>query len=124
MPSSFQAEHLNPTVLPEVVVEGERRRDLTDIQNRERDRVAEGPVLVGVSSENLFRALLLFGEGSDDVQPACQQPFAGNRSAKLSQQERVRFRFDVVRNETRPLVRRELTCDDDRAWVIGIVRIE
>ena len=44
-----------------MVVERKRCRDRACVKNRERDRIAEGPVLVGVASENLFRALLFLG---------------------------------------------------------------
>lgn len=45
---TLKAEYLNPSVLPEVVVECERPRHASGVKDGERDRVTQGPVLVGV----------------------------------------------------------------------------
>ena len=79
----FQAEHLNPPVLPEMMVEGEGSRDVTGVQHGERDGIAQGPVLVGVSSQDVLGSLLFRGKGRHDRQAACQQPLTGHRPPEL-----------------------------------------
>jgi len=67
-----------------MVVEGEGPSDATTVEHGERDRVAEGPILVGVSSEDFSGSLFFGGEYPDDWQTACQQPLTGNRPSELA----------------------------------------
>ena len=57
----FEAEHLDSAVLPEVMIERERTRDPASVEHGERNGVAQRPVLVDVSRESLFSALLFGG---------------------------------------------------------------
>ena len=82
-PSSLQAEHLNASVLSEVMVEGEGSRNVTSVEHGERDRVTQRPVLVGVPSQDLPGFLLFGGANRHDRQPARQQPLASKSSSKL-----------------------------------------
>jgi len=119
-----ETEYLNASVLPEMLVEGKRRGDLTSIKNRERNRIAQAPVLVAVPSQNLLGALLVRRERPHDRQSAFEQPFARDRPAEFSQKERVCLRFDVIRDETGSLFGSDLVCHLDSPRVIGVVGVE
>lgn len=61
-------------ILLEVMIERERTRHAPRGEHGERDGVAQRPVLVDVSRENLFGALLLRGLHGDDGKAAREQP--------------------------------------------------
>ena len=82
--SRFQSQYLNTPVLSEVVIEGEGPFHATGVEHRERDSVAEGPILVRVSSEDLSGFLFLGREDSHDRQPACQEPLTCNCASELA----------------------------------------
>ena len=120
----FRAEHLNSPVLTEVMVEGEGPPDVAGLENGERNRVAQSPILVGVSSYQLSSALLFGGQRANDRQSARQQPLSSDHSPELPHEERVRFRFDVVGDEARARFGRNVTRHRHSTCVIGIVGIE
>lgn len=124
MASRFQSQHLNPAVLSEVMIKGEGPSDVTGLQYCERDRIAERPVLVCVSSEDLSGFLFFRGEYPNDRQSVCQQPLTGNRPPKLPQEERVRFRFDITSDEARACFGRDVTRHRHCTYMVGIVCIE
>jgi len=119
-----QSEHLYAPVLSEMMIEGKRPSDATGVEHGERDRIAQSPILVSVSSKNLSRLLLFSGEYSDDRQTAGQQPLTGNRPSELSQEECVRFRFDVIGDETGPGFGCDFTRHHHGLRVVGIIRVE
>ena len=102
--ASFQTEHLNSPVLSEMMVKGEGAPDASGIENGERNRVAQGPVFVGVPSEDLLGSLLFRREDRHDGQAAGEEPLPGNRPPELPHEQRVGLGFDVVRNEARALL--------------------
>src|SRR5438445_2230079 len=106
------------------MVEGEGSRNVTSVNHCERDRVTQGPVLVGVPSQYLLSLQLFRRKNRNDRQPARQQPLASDGSSQLSEEERVGFRLDVVGDEARPPFGRELTSHGNRARMVGIVGVE
>ena len=58
----LQTEDLEPPVLPEVAVEGERHPSASGLENGEGDDVAQTPVLVRMRREDGLCALLLLGQ--------------------------------------------------------------
>lgn len=123
-PSPFQTEHLNPPVLPEMVVERKRPCHMAGVENGEGDRVAQGPVLVCVSSQDLSRALLFRRQSPNDRQPARQQPLTSDRPSELAHQERVRFDLDVVCDEARSRLGCDLARHGHRSRMIRVVGVE
>ena len=122
--SRFRPQHVNTSVLSEMVIEGEGPSDVTGIEHGERDGVAEGPILVSVSSENLSAFLFFRGQHPHDRQSACQQPLTGDRPSELPYEECVRFRFDVVGDEAGARVGRDVTRHGDGTCMVRIVCIE
>lgn len=107
-----------------MVIEGEGPSDVTGLEHDERDCVAEGPVLVGVSSEDLSGFLFFRGEYAHDRQTACKQPLTGNCASELPCEKCVRFRFDVIGDEAGARFGRDVTCHRDGTCMVGIVCIE
>jgi len=120
----LQAEYLNPSELSEVTVEGERSRHVAGVEDGERDRITQGPVLVGVSRQDLFRPLLFRGQSPQDGESARQQPLPSDRSTKLADKERVCLSLDVIGDEARPRLRGDLARDRHRPYVVRVVGIE
>ena len=65
------------------MVEGEGSRHVTSVEDGERDRVTQGPILVRVPSQDLLGFLLLGGQSRQDRQPARQQPLTSDTSTEL-----------------------------------------
>ena len=122
--SPTQPEHLNTSVLPEMMIECEGSRDAAGVEQGKRNRIAQGPVFVGVLSQNLSGALLFGGERAQDRQPARQQPLASYQSSELSHEERVGFRLDIVGDEARPPLGRDVTGHGHRARMVRIISVE
>ena len=57
-------------VLSEMVIKGEGPSDVTSLDHSEGDRIAQGPILISVSSENLSGFLFFRGEYPDHRQTA------------------------------------------------------
>lgn len=57
-----------------MMIERERTPYAASVEHGERDGVAQRPVLIDVSREHLFGALLLGGKHRDDRKAASQQP--------------------------------------------------
>src|SRR5438128_6156579 len=112
------------SVLPEMMVEGEGPRDPAGIEHRKRNRVAEGPIFIGMSSQNLSGALLFRGKSAQDRQPPRQQPLASYQSSELSHEECVGLRLDIVGDEARSPFRSNVTRHGDRSRMIRVVSVE
>ena len=95
-------------VLTEVMIERERTRDVARVEHGERDRIAQRPVLVDMPRQDVLRALLFGGKDRDDGEVAGQQPLSGNDPSESPEQEGMRLRFDVVRDEARSAFGRNL----------------
>ena len=122
--SPLRSHHVNAPVLSEMVIEGEGLSDATGVEHGERDRVAQGPILIGVSSKDLSGVLFFAGEYSHDRQAAGQQPLTRNRPSELPYEECVRFRFDVIGDEAGARLGRDLTRHRDGTGMVGIVCVE
>ena len=72
--------------------------------SRTANEMASHRVHVGVSRQQLLRALLLCWKSAHNRQPSRQQPLTRDHSPKLADQEGVSFGLDVVRDEARPPV--------------------
>ena len=106
------------------MVEGEGPRDAAGVEHGKRHRIAEGPILVDVSSQNLSGALLFRGESAQDRQAARQEPLASYQSSKLSHEECVGFRLDIVGDEARSPFGSNVTRYGDRSRMIRVVGVE
>jgi hypothetical protein len=93
----FQAEDSNPSILTEMMVDAEGSCDMTRVKDGERQRVAQRPVLVRVSSQDLLGFVLFRREYRHHRQSARQQPLTGNRPPELSDQQGVYFGLEVPR---------------------------
>lgn len=103
------------------MIERERTRHAARVEHGERDGVAQRPVLVDVSRENVFGALLLGGQHGDDRKAAREQPLTRHGPPKFPEQERMRLGLDVVRDEARPPLGGDGASDVHRARMIGVV---
>src|SRR5438552_18952622 len=74
--SPTQPEHLNTSVLPEMMIECEGSLDAAGVEQGKRNRLAQARVVVGVLSQNLSGALLFGGERAQDRLPARQEAMA------------------------------------------------
>src|SRR5437879_12475313 len=91
--------------------------DVTCLEHREGNGIAQGPVLVGMSREDLLGPLLLFRQYSNNRETSRQQPFPGERSPQLAQQQCVRPSFDVVGDKAWALLGRDLSRGREaRSW--------
>ena len=122
--SSFRAEHLNPPVLSEMLVEREGSRDVTSVENGERNRVAQRPVFVGVSSQDLLGPLFLSRKNPHDRQTACQQPLTGNRPPELPHEQCVGLGLDISGDEAGTLFGRDVASHCDRSRMVGVVCVK
>ena len=82
---------MDASVLPEMMIEGERPPDSTRVHQREGDRIAQRPVLVRVASQDVSGFLLFRCEDGDNRQPAGQKPLTGDRAPELPDEQRLRL---------------------------------
>src|SRR5262245_15459862 len=121
---SLQTQDLDATVLPEMAIERERPGYATCVEYGEGDRVAQRPVLVDVSRQDVLRLLLLGRQHGDDGQLAGEQPLTRDSASELAEQQRVGLGFDVVRDEAGATLGGDLPGDFDGARVVSVVRVD
>src|SRR5437763_980193 len=76
-----ESEDLKPGALAKVPVEAERALGFAAVDDRERDRVAEAPVLVGVLDEQLAAGGLIVGRGTFHLESAHREPLPSDHAA-------------------------------------------
>jgi len=107
-----------------MTVETESSADSPHIQNSKGNRVTKTPVFIGVPSDDLPAAILLFRKYADHRQTASEKPLPGEHSSQLPQQQRMRLHFDIVRDEARPPLQRNLAGNCNGAFMVRVVRIQ
>ena len=65
-----------------------------------------------------------WGRDAEHGQATREQPLSRDGAPELSQQERVRFRLDVVGDEARPSLGHDALGRGDRAPVVGVVSVQ
>ena len=94
------------------------------MENREGNRVTKSPVFIGVPSDDLLCEILLLRKYPDHRQTASEEPLSGQRPSQLPKQQRMGLHFDVVRDEAWSPLRRNLACNGNRTFMIGVVGVQ
>jgi hypothetical protein len=122
--SARQTKNVDTAVLKEMAVESESTADSAHIKNSKGNRVTKTPVFTGVPRDDLPCAILLFWKCPNHRQTAGEEPFAGEHSSQLPQQQRMGLDLDVVCDEAWPLLRRNLAGNGNGTFMIGVICVQ
>jgi hypothetical protein len=107
-----------------VSVETERTPNFSELEYGERDRVAQAPILVRMTRQNLSGPFLFTGKDPDHRETSSQKPLQRQSAAEFVQEEGVSFCFNIVGDEARPSLRCDSLCSLNSALVIGVICVQ
>jgi hypothetical protein len=105
-------------------IETERGPNLSQLDYGERDRIAQAPILIRVTRENLSAPFLFTGKDPEDWETSPQKPLQCQGAAEFMQEQSVSFRFNIVGDEARASLRCDSLRSPHRALVVSVIGVE